>query len=372
MSRHLSGRQVRYLWAIGYFKAGKKGRGSAHSLPTGNEPRSPGWIDFSAPAPKKSKSVKAPPKPTSLTREDKMGLSSTRYDLQDSHSVHMQSVTHESSRPASLGAYDKHISEVEARLKKGPNQDLTNHLENMVEDRAKAAFQYGNKKSELLTAHLGTHPAVSQYLKDGTGETAASKAILEMLRNGEGGPTSGNVKLTVPTKVHQNIKDRSAKAQDWLNSVGGSGIGHQGGQIKVNEISLGDRAHADDLGIHTPANTTIRVHIHEMGHRLEDTNPAIQKITQSYLHDVTGKKKVEYLSTLTGNHTYDVSEESYLPKPGAEKVIHPYVTKRYDMWEGKQSTEVFTVGLEEMAYAPANFLRNHPRHFHATLAALHA
>lgn len=121
--------------------------------------------------------------------------------------------------------------------------------------------------------------------------------------------------------------------------------------------------------------------VHEFGHYLEHTSPEITKIMSDFLDRRTQGEKLRHLAEDMPNQGFR-KDELYLEGG----FIHKYVGKQYirggvDAFTGNpipgqstermtSTTEVFSMGLENLFKDPVNFLQKDPDHFAAMIAAL--
>lgn len=109
---------------------------------------------------------------------------------------------------------------------------------------------------------------------------------------------------------------------------------------------------------------------HEYGHYLEGLSPSIQKLTQEFLRRRTEGKPILKLKDAIPNSGYSDNE---VYKDGG--FISPYVGKIYYRDAAKKilaegSSEVFSMGLQELRNNPMEFLKNDPDHFALIVAAM--
>lgn len=121
--------------------------------------------------------------------------------------------------------------------------------------------------------------------------------------------------------------------------------------------------------------------VHEFGHYLEHTSPEITKLMSDFLDKRTQGEKLRHLSEDMPNQGFR-KDELYLDGG----FIHKYVGKQYirgglDVFTGNpipgqstermtSTTEVFSMGLENLFKDPVNFLQKDPDHFAVMIAAL--
>lgn len=82
--------------------------------------------------------------------------------------------------------------------------------------------------------------------------------------------------------------------------------------------------------------------IHELGHRMEDTNDSVQKSEWLFWHSRTDGEETKKLSELTGNSEYGDKEIARL-----DKFSNPYMGKDYGA-KPDSSYELLTMGMEAM------------------------
>jgi hypothetical protein len=95
-----------------------------------------------------------------------------------------------------------------------------------------------------------------------------------------------------------------------------------------------------------------KVIVHEIGHALEQNNPAVQQKARAFLEYRTRGEEAQKLRELTGLN-YDEREIS---RP--DKFPDPYVGKIYD-----RDTEVISMGIEYMWANPRKFAQQDPEYF---------
>ena len=380
----LSSKQIRYLWAVGYFKPSAKGKkgftvAKGKARPKSAEPYTPGQafggpVDFGAPKPRKAKVVKKA-ESTFVTGD---ALIHARTVISDELTTHLRTVTHDSPRPKGLGELDALIAG--HRLQQTTAAHKT-ELKKLVALRETFGVAYGQAKSEKIVANLRTHPDIKSYLTSEIGQAKSDTQIHKMLAGAHGPHQSVTVNHTSDGGKTKNVNTRSDKATAFLNSVGSEGLGVHTGSIPVNRVliggvdDLGDgRPYALPSGIHMFDSNGVALHVHEMGHRLEETHPGIGKLSEDFIASQRASSKPELLSKLTGNPKYGPTEWAYVPGSGSQKLVSPYVLKKYSLATGetRPSTEVFSLGIEHLYYSPSKFLREHPYHFATIIASLHS
>ena len=96
-----------------------------------------------------------------------------------------------------------------------------------------------------------------------------------------------------------------------------------------------------------------KVIVHEIGHALEQNNPAVQQKARSFLEYRTRGEEARSLRELTGQN-YDERE---LAKP--DKFTNPYSGKIYNTGD----TEIISMGIEYMWTNPRKFAQQDPEYF---------
>lgn len=108
--------------------------------------------------------------------------------------------------------------------------------------------------------------------------------------------------------------------------------------------------------------------IHEYGHYLEHISPTISKITEDFLERRTKNAAVKKLADIFPNNGYKETEV-YLDG----NFVSPYVGKIYqtiDSKKGIASSEVLSVGLQQLFANPVHFLSKDPEHFALIISAM--
>lgn len=108
--------------------------------------------------------------------------------------------------------------------------------------------------------------------------------------------------------------------------------------------------------------------IHEYGHYLEHISPTISKITEDFLERRTKNAAVKKLADIFPNNGYKETEV-YLDG----NFVSPYVGKIYQTIDSKKciaSSEVLSVGLQQLFANPVHFLSKDPEHFALIISAM--
>lgn len=153
-----------------------------------------------------------------------------------------------------------------------------------------------------------------------------------------------------------DIAARVNKAKDEFNKlISKNNILWDKYNIDVNFLKPNGRAYADPqwAEINITRDEDARVIIHEMAHILENRAGLLDKVLAFYDRRTAGDK-LEKLSDITGNKSYDASE-----KARRDKFISPYMGKDY----GRASTEIVSMGLEYMYAEPARLAKEDPDYF---------
>lgn len=106
--------------------------------------------------------------------------------------------------------------------------------------------------------------------------------------------------------------------------------------------------------VHFTVDNSARTLVHEIGHHVEESNPDIIKATHWLLEERSGEQANKSLRSLTSNRGYRSDE-----KARADHWTSPYIGKTY----GWGSTEVVSMGMEQLFYEPAKLLQD-PDLFH--------
>jgi len=120
------------------------------------------------------------------------------------------------------------------------------------------------------------------------------------------------------------------------------------------------RASAGRATIHLPDSTNVRTVVHELGHTIEDSNPEIRKQARVFLYKRTEGEQAQSLKKLTGVN-YDADEVAK-----KDKFMNPYMGKIYD----SGSTEIISMGLEELYANPVTFAKRDPEYFEFIIGVL--
>lgn len=132
----------------------------------------------------------------------------------------------------------------------------------------------------------------------------------------------------------------------------------QGGVIVQHESG---RSYASGSLVALSPKNKRRVTVHEMGHWLEHTSFSANLRAKLFLAKRTQGETAELLSKLTGNPAYDPTE---VAKP--DKFYDPYCGKIYQ----HDSTEILSMGVEEMWADPLKFARSDPEYFEEIIGIL--
>lgn len=151
----------------------------------------------------------------------------------------------------------------------------------------------------------------------------------------------------------------------------------QYGSVQAN-YNKEDRAFYRRLerAIFVNESTNTKTVVHELAHHLEYQDPGARRLAIEFLNKRTKGQTVKTMSQATGISAYDKSEVT-IP----DKFIDPYVGKIYDIRAGIsygagqknekynydekyiRSTEVISMGFDQMWHDPETFYRKDPEHF---------
>ena len=99
--------------------------------------------------------------------------------------------------------------------------------------------------------------------------------------------------------------------------------------------------------------TPFSVHLHEMGHWIESSNPEVEKLCREFLYYRTKGEKPKLLKDITGIKQY--GNDEYALK---DKFPNPYCGKIYPT-----GSEILSMGIEMLAEDPYDFYNNDPEYF---------
>lgn len=106
---------------------------------------------------------------------------------------------------------------------------------------------------------------------------------------------------------------------------------------------------ADTVAVSGTGGEALQCAIHELGHRLEVTNPLVKRLEKEFYERRTANEKLESLRKATGNSSYSTKE-----KTRKDKFIHPYMGKDY----GGEAYELVSMGLEMLYTEPHELLKD--------------
>ena len=125
------------------------------------------------------------------------------------------------------------------------------------------------------------------------------------------------------------------------------------GKIVSKKVSRGyflnGNGELDTVAISGEGTEALRCAIHELGHRLEVTNPLVRRLEQQFYERRTANEKLETLRRITGNSAYSTKE-----KARKDKFLDPYMGKDY----GGSAYELVSVGLEMLYTKPHELIKD--------------
>ena len=125
------------------------------------------------------------------------------------------------------------------------------------------------------------------------------------------------------------------------------------GKIVSKKVSRGyfrnGNGELDTVAISGEGTEALRCAIHELGHRLEVTNPLVRRLEQEFYERRTANEKLETLRRITGNSAYSTKE-----KARKDKFLDPYMGKDYD----GSAYELVSVGLEMLYTKPHELIKD--------------
>lgn len=127
----------------------------------------------------------------------------------------------------------------------------------------------------------------------------------------------------------------------------------------IRAISGGDRSYYSNGEISIRSTATARVVLHELGHWLEESNPAIQKAVFDFYERRTKNDEVERLIDLLPENGYDPQEVAK-----KDRFLIPYMGKVYLNSEASRyATEILSMGLELLYDDPVTLATEDPEYF---------
>jgi hypothetical protein len=126
-------------------------------------------------------------------------------------------------------------------------------------------------------------------------------------------------------------------------------------RVRLSEISDGRSkcSYEGDLVTLDPRYVDKGTVVHELGHSLEDGNPAVRRAVTEFRDRRTAGEPLVSLKSISGGN-YDSSEVTK-----KDKFFSPYVGKHYPSGH----TEVVSMGLERLHRDPIDFAKDDPEYF---------
>jgi len=168
------------------------------------------------------------------------------------------------------------------------------------------------------------------------------------------------------SKTPKGYEKKMEEAQDWLRQV----VKKRGNQsVSMNSHILPERGRAFhrsgnawDSGVHLSPKDQVKVFIHEITHRLEDDLPKARRLTNAFrrMRIRRAKTKDVNLRDMFGS-SYDDWETGNKDEFGKalSNIDAYYAGKSYR----RGSTEILTMGIEQMFLNPVRFAKKDPEYF---------
>ena len=151
------------------------------------------------------------------------------------------------------------------------------------------------------------------------------------------------------------MRIRLQKAEDFIAAVVRD---PKANKMEVGVVQLQPRSrayankHRKIIAMSPEAQT--RTYVHELGHHLEYSNPSWKKKIDAWRARRTAGEKLQTLNDMTGNTHYRSNEVGY-----KDEFMNPYIGKVYE----HGSTEVLSMGIEELFADPVGFIQKDPDMF---------
>jgi hypothetical protein len=150
-----------------------------------------------------------------------------------------------------------------------------------------------------------------------------------------------------------------AEGAEEFGKIVGKGHGIDGRLVSYGKaeggLGFGRACYGMNGTVYLEKDSGTRVVVHELGHWLEDYDPAIHKQAVAFLERRTAGESVKSLADILPGASYDPSEIVKV-----DKFSNPYMGKIYT---GNRATEIISMGLERLYTDPLGFAQEDPDYF---------
>lgn len=177
-----------------------------------------------------------------------------------------------------------------------------------------------------------------------------------------GVPKEESANITVQTQVkHQSMLDTMNRGTEIINILASrSGFATFGTPVIAKEVEVRSFADSSVNTVNIQTNSKARVVTHEIGHLIEANSARNSLNCLEFLEMRANSPQIKKLNEIySGVHeVYKEDEVAY-----EDSFVTVYAGKVYP----DKSTEILSVGLEEITRDPIEFMRRDPEHFSFTL-----
>lgn len=158
----------------------------------------------------------------------------------------------------------------------------------------------------------------------------------------------GFVKKTKSEATRSVLEAQKLFPKEWVESF------LDRGEVLTKSVQRGyfwasPGVNGDVIAVSGKRDEALRCAIHELGHRLEATNPVVLKLEEEFYNRRTAGESLETLKRVTGNSSYSSKE-----KTRKDNFLNPYMGKDY----GGKAYELVSMGLEMLYTQPHELIKD--------------